>query len=93
MPQIELTKQIFEAARRRAADVGFSSVDEYIADVLVHELGEDTDNFDRLFTPERTAQLEKNSSEIKAGGKTFTMQEVEEHFENKRKAWLANHSS
>jgi hypothetical protein len=90
MPQIQLTDQIFDAARRRAADGGFSSVDEYIADVLVHDLGEDTDNFDRLFTPERTGHLEKISAEIKAGGKTYTVQEVEKHFENKRKVWLTN---
>jgi hypothetical protein len=93
MPEIQLNDQIFKVAQRRAADGGYSSVDEYIADIVVHDITEDADNFNDVFTPERLARLGEISAEIKAGGKTHTIAEVQEHFENKRKAWLANHVS
>jgi hypothetical protein len=93
MAQIQLDDQVFKAAQRRAADGGYSSVDEYITDVVVHDLSEETDNFDSLFTPDRIAELDRVSAEIKAGGKTYSLAEATEHFENKRIAWLANHAS
>jgi hypothetical protein len=34
------------------------------------------DELDHVFTPERIAELESISAEIKAGGKTYTMAEV-----------------
>lgn len=93
MPEVRLDDQVFKVAQRRAADAGYSSVDEYIADVVIHDRGDESDNFDHLFTPERLAELDKISAEIKAGGKTYTVAEVREHFERKRKAWLANHAT
>lgn len=93
MAQIQLSDQIFQAAQRRAASGGYSSVDDYIADVVVQDLSEKPDHFDHLFTPERIAHLEKISADIKSGGKTYTMAEAKEHFENRRKAWLTNHAT
>ncbi len=72
---------------------GFATVDEYITDVLVHELAENADNFDQIFTAEVIENLQAISSEIKAGGKPYTMPEVEKHFEDMRKAWLAEHQA
>jgi len=93
MPHVELEDQLFQAAKRRAVDGGYSSVDEYIADIVVQDISDEADNFDHLFTPERLAELDRISAEIKAGGKTYTMAEVEEHFEKKRKEWLAKNAS
>jgi hypothetical protein len=93
MPQVQLNDQVFQAAQRRAAAGGYSSVDDYIADVVVQDLDESGDNLSHIFTPERIASLEQISAEIKAGGKTYSMDEVKEHFEDRRKAWLANHAS
>jgi hypothetical protein len=45
------------------------------------------------FTPEQISELERISAEIKAGGKTYSMAEVQEHFESRRKAWLADHAT
>jgi hypothetical protein len=92
MPQVQLNDQIFDAARRRAADGGYASVNEYIADVVTHDLS-DAETFHHVFTPERLAELEKISAEIKAGGKTYSIDEVREHFATKRNAWLAKHAS
>jgi len=94
MPQIHLNDQVFNTAQRRAADAGYSSVDEYVADVVTHDAnGERSESFDHAFTPERLAELERISAEIKAGGKTHSIAEVQEHFEQKRKAWVANHAT
>jgi hypothetical protein len=93
MPQIQLDDQVFQAAQRRAADGGYSSVNEYIADVVVHDISDKADNYDHLFTPERLAELDRISTAIKSGGKTYTIDEVREHFDSKRKEWLANHVS
>ena len=93
MPQIQLDDKLFKAGQRRAAESGYSSVDEYIADLVVHDISDEASDFADVFSPERIAELDRISAEIKAGGKTYTMAEVAEHFENKRKAWLANHAS
>lgn len=97
MPQVQLNAEVFDLAQRRAAAAGYASVEDYIAAVVANDLpldpAEDPHNLDHLFTPERLAELDRISAEIKAGGKTYTVAEVREHFENKRKAWLANHAT
>jgi len=91
MPQVQLDEEVFGIAKRRASEGGFASVDAYITDMVVRTQPEETGNVDHLFTPERITELEAISAEIRAGGKTYTVDEVREHFENKRKEWLANH--
>jgi hypothetical protein len=93
MPSVQLNDAVFKVAQQKAADKGYSSVDQYIADILVSGSGEESDDFDHFFTPERVNQLRQISAEIKAGGRTYTMAEMEEHFESKRRAWLAKHAS
>ena len=97
MPQVQLDDKIFDAARRRATDAGYASVDEYITDVVVHDLtgdvGTETLDANHVFTPERLAELERISASVKAGGKTFTIADAQQHFANRRKTWLANHAS
>lgn len=51
----------------------------------------DPDNYDHLFTPEVVADLRGIIADIRAGAKTYTMDEVDEHFAEKRQAWLAEH--
>lgn len=77
MPQVELDDQVFKVAQRRAAEAGFSSVDEYVADVVVHDTDDEADNFDHLFTPEVVARLDQISNEMKAG-KSVSMEEVDQ---------------
>ena len=93
MPQIELNDQVFQAAERRAADRGYSNVAEYIAGVVVDDLSGADHDFDHVFTPERAAELERISADVKGGGKTYSMSEVHEHFEGRRRAWLENHAT
>jgi hypothetical protein len=56
MPLIDIDDKVFQAAERRASSEGYSTVNQYISDVLAHDLaegvGEETPNLDLLFTPQ-----------------------------------------
>lgn len=93
MPQVQLDAKVFEVAQRRAADEGYASVDDYISDVVVQDSSNKAENFDFLFTPERIAKLKQVSDEVKAGGKTYSIEEVRHHLEEQRKTWLAKHGT
>ncbi len=95
MPQIEIDDQVFKAAQRRATDGGYPSVDAYITDVVVHDLTEgrdETPNLDNLFTPKVIAELKQISEKARGGGKTYTSEEVRQHFQRRSEAWEQNHS-
>jgi PHD/YefM family antitoxin component YafN of YafNO toxin-antitoxin module len=85
MHQVQVTDQLYQEAQRRAAEAGFVSVDEYIADVLKRDLQDDTENLDHFFTQERLAHIDKAAAQIKAG-ESFTSEQVREHFNQKREA-------
>ena len=87
MHQIQLSDQVYEQAKRRATETGFASVDEFITDCVVSGLGEQTDNYDDRFTPEVIADLDRISASIASGAKTFTQNDVDEHFRKKTEAW------
>ena len=91
MQQVQLTDQLYRVAQRRASEAGFPSVEEYIADVVTQDIADDTENFDHLFTPTVISELEQISAAAKAGGKTYTSDEVREHFRKKSDEWPANH--
>ena len=86
--QLQPTDQIYDRAKRRAVEAGFKSVEEYASEVLTNDLYEDTGDYDRLFTPERIAHLDKVAAEVRAGGKTYTMQEVRANLAQNRAEWI-----
>jgi hypothetical protein len=88
MHQIQLDDQLYKEAQRRATEAGFATVDEYVAEMLSRDPVAENEDFDHLFTPEVIADLDNISAAIKSGGKTYTLDEVREHFEGKRKQWL-----
>ena len=91
MPQIQLDDRIFTAATLRATEAGFSTVDEYVADVLSHDLidanGEETPNLDHLFTPERLAHIDEAAAEIKAGN-FYRPEQADAELAKRRAEWL-----
>ena len=93
MHQIQLSDQVYEQAKRRATEIGFGSVDEFIADCVASSLGEQTENYDDLFTPEMIADLDRISASVASGAKTFTQDEVDEHFRKKTEAWRNSQSN
>jgi hypothetical protein len=96
MHQVQLNDQLYREAQRRASEAGYATVDDYVADVVSHDLveddGQDTPDLDHLFTPPVVAELEQIAARAKAGGKTYTSEEVREHFRAKSDAWRENRS-
>jgi len=89
--QIQLNDQLFEVAQRRAAEAGFESGDEYVAEVLQGICGE-TENFDHLFTPERLAHIDQAAAQIDAGH-GLTVEQVESELAKSRAKWLDQNKS
>jgi hypothetical protein len=92
MHKVQLTDQLYKEAQRRALEAGYATVDEYIANMVSNDMHDETENLDHLFTPEVIAHLDKISADIRAGGKTYTMEEVDEYLAEKRHEWLRNHA-
>ncbi|HEY3780788.1 MAG TPA: hypothetical protein VGL56_06880 [Fimbriimonadaceae bacterium] len=88
MQEVHLSDQLYQLAKKRASDAGFTSVDEFVADIVQTEISEPTEDYDYLFTPERIANIDKVLSEVKAGGKTYTPDEVDAHLSGRRAAWI-----
>jgi hypothetical protein len=91
MHQIQLDDQLYKEAQRRAAEAGFSTVDEYIADVVSHDLVEDNGgsapDLDHLFTPERLAKIDKADADIKAGN-FYTTEQADAELAKRKAEWL-----
>jgi hypothetical protein len=86
MHHIQLDSQLYQEAQRRAAETGFESVDEYVADVLRHDL-EDGESLDHLFTPERLAHIDRAAAQIDAG-LGLTVEQVNAELSKRRDEWL-----
>ena len=84
MQQIQVNDQLYQEARRRASASGFVTVDEYVADVLRHDINEESENFDFLFTPERLAHIDRAVAQIDAG-QGIPAAQVRDHFRQKQK--------
>ena len=84
MHQIQLNDQLYQEVERRASSSGFVTVDEYVADVLQHDLHDETENLDYLFTPERLAHINRAVAQIDAG-QGIPAEQVRDRFRQKRK--------
>jgi hypothetical protein len=84
MPTVQLNDQVFKVVQQRASDAGYSSVDAYVADVLV---GTDSENIDRLFTPARLAHIDKADADIQSGN-GYTTEQAENELAQRRGKWL-----
>ena len=85
--QIQLNDQLYQEAQLRAAEAGLGSLDEYVADVWRHDLHEETENFDHLFTLERIAHIDRAAAEIDAG-QGLTSAQVDADLAKHRDEWL-----
>ncbi len=91
MQSVQLNDELYGQAARCAQAVGFASVDDYVADLIAEDVSNDdtaAENLDHLFTPERLAdftperlaRIDAAAANFRAGGKTYTADEVREHF-------------
>lgn len=90
---IQLPEQLFDQAQRRAVEAGFATLDEYIVDVVSEDLTRETENLDHRFTPTVVAHLNQIQEEIKAGAKTYSEAEMDEHFRERANQWREAHTS
>lgn len=70
MHQIHLSDQLYQQAQRRATEAGFPSVDEYIADVVQHDLMSDAPGeiaSDEQLAAEWTQELDRRIVAVRAG--------------------------
>ena len=94
MHQIHLSDQLYQQAQRRAAAAGFPSVDEYIADVLQHDLMGDAPGeivSDEQLTAEWTEELDRRIAAVRAGNEKGIDPEVV--LANVRRQLAANRSA
>jgi hypothetical protein len=93
MHQVQLDDNVFEAARRRAAQWGYPSMHAFIANVVERASDTESDNLDHLFTPEKIiANLQQISANPNVGGKLIprkkfasTFEGNQQHGENHKK--------
>jgi hypothetical protein len=90
MHQVNLNDQLYQDVQRRAAEAGFTNVDDYVADVLSHDLNEETPNLDHFFTPERMAQIDQSLASA-AAGNVYTSEQVDQELAKRRDEWLRQH--
>lgn len=90
---LQLTEQLFNKAKLRAAEAGFASLDEYIIDVVAEDAATETLDLDERFTPKVVGHLEGMLEEIKAGGKTYSEEELDKHLLEKARIWRESHPS
>ena len=83
MREVYLADDLYREAQRLAMESGFTSVDEYVADVIVRDLQFHAENQNHLFTPQVIRELDRISAAAKEGGKTYSPEEVREHFRKK----------
>lgn len=86
--QLNLSDEVYEQVKRRAAQAGFASIDAYVADVLSGDEPGVDEALDHLFTTERLAHIDKAIATVNAGGPTHTMDEVRENLASNRADWI-----
>jgi hypothetical protein len=86
MHQVNLSDELYQSIQRRAVVAGFSGVDEFVVDILSHEIDGDTPDLDYLFTPERIAQIKQSDDQIQAGH-FFTTEQTDEELVKRKQQW------
>ena len=89
--QLQLTDQLYDRARQRAAEAGLANLDEYLVDVVTENLTAETENLDHRFTPNVIAHLNQIQVDIRAGAKTYSESEVDVYLQEKARAWRESH--
>ena len=88
MPTVELSESAYRVAVQRSADGGFATVDEYVADVILQDVELTRLELDRLFTPDRMAQIAEGQADV-AAGRVLTSAEVQVNLARVRAEWVA----
>lgn len=89
--KLEITDDVYQQATQRALNEGFASLNEYLVDAVTElasdGIGLERELIDRLFTPEAITELDRVRTAVQDGGKTYSQEEVDNHFRQKSQAW------
>jgi hypothetical protein len=87
MHQVQLSDQLYQQAQRRAAEAGFPSVDEYVADIVQHDVADEIENLDHFFTPQRLEHIDQSIAQIQAG-QGLTSEQAKAELARRGDEWL-----
>ena len=90
MHEIHLSEQLYRQAQERASEAGFGNVDDFVAQIVAHEVQANAANFDEFFTKDVLAELDSIFDGGRVRETTLTSAEVDEHFRRKSAAWRAS---
>ena len=90
---LQFSDQLYTEAQRRAAAAGFASLDEYIVGIVSEDVAPEVEDLDHRFTPNVVDHLNQIQAEIKAGAKTYTEAEVDEHFMERARVWRESNAN
>jgi hypothetical protein len=93
MHPVQRPDQLYQQAQQRAHAAGFQSVDEYVAEIVESDVSAAAEDFDHFFTPEIVSELDQIRSEVQAGAKTYSSEEVDEFFRQKSQTWRETHGN
>jgi hypothetical protein len=87
MCKVEISEQLYKEVAE-AARVQRISVEQFVAEAVKVYMEEEpeTPNLDHLFTPEVMAAIDKGAQQAREG-KSYTLEEVDQHFEHLTKLW------
>jgi len=78
MHSIDPDEHAYSIALRLATERGYKTVEEFISQFLEEEGSTETEDYDRLFTPEVLAAVDRGLADAEAG-RVFSPAEVETH--------------
>ncbi|MGO8674005.1 MAG: hypothetical protein ACLQVD_21920 [Capsulimonadaceae bacterium] len=88
MHHIQLSDQVYDRAKLRADEAGFDSVDDYIVTLLAEDDAcAEIPHLPFRFTPERIADPDCISTELKAEEPMYAVEEVTAHLSQHHAAW------
>jgi len=90
MYEVRIPDHIYRRAAE-AAQAHQVSLEVFVSEAVQLHLQDDPENYDHLFTPDVLSELDAIVAAVDSGGKTFAEDEVEAHFDERRKAWLGKH--
>ena len=91
--RLSIPDDLFAALSRQAKVDGFESPEQYVADFISHGHVLSIDNLDHMFTPKVIAHLDEISERIRAGEKTFTIDQCKAELAKRKAEWLGNHQN
>ena len=90
--EVELTDEQYARIRLLAKEGG-DTPEEVVREAVASYLGPTDDEIRAKFSPEVMAHLDSLMDEVRAGGRTYTQEDVDAHLEEVKKKWRQSRAS